>query len=254
MNDMHRILQQSSNELLINVMSYSLVRNITIKSSENELCNFFGVNTLPADISDYLNLRKHSSVALSMPLMQDLMKREDNIIELYKSQIKLGTSNVYTLSKRIHSQINNNIYFHLVFVTRDRKGLIEMKKTMVQFEELRTKAENNYIIQNQLDTSHFQDDLFSDNNRHNSYGYKEFVQDFMLHFNKKDNVTYAKVIDFFLQYSPLPFESNDEKSISDYTKTLFSTSKNSIKTIAMLQRWQKDCMQWATPGMRMSSN
>ncbi|KHL96797.1 hypothetical protein QW71_05225 [Paenibacillus sp. IHB B 3415] len=230
MNDMHRIIQQPSNELLINVMSYSLVRNITIKSSENELCKFFGVNTLPTDISKYLNLRRNSSDSLSLPLMQDLLKLEDNIIELYKTQIKSGTSNVYTLSKRIHSQINNNIYFHLVFVTRDRKGLIEMKKSMVQFEDLRTKAENHYIIQNQLNASTFQDDLFSDTNRHNSYGYKEFVQDFMLHFNKKEHVTYAKIIDFYLQYSPLPFESNDKKSISDYAKTLFSTNKNLIKT------------------------
>lgn len=40
MNDIHRIVKQPSNELLINVMSYSLVRNITIKSSEIELCKF----------------------------------------------------------------------------------------------------------------------------------------------------------------------------------------------------------------------
>lgn len=180
MTDMHRILQQQSNELLINVMSYSLVRNLPIKSSKKELCNFFGVSTLPLDISEYLRLKNLNIDTPSNITMKDLLKLEDDIIELYKTQVKSCGSNVYTLSKRIHSQINNNIYFHLVFVTRNRKGLIEMKKSMVQFEELRIKAEDTYVAQHRIDTIHLQDDLFSDFNRHESYEYQNFVSDFLL--------------------------------------------------------------------------
>jgi three-Cys-motif partner protein len=241
MRDMHRILQQQSNELLINVMSYSLVRNLPIKSSEKELCNFFGVSTLPPDISEYLRLKNLNIDTPSNITMQDLLKLEDDIIELYKNQVKSCGSNVYTLSKRIHSQINNNIYFHLVFVTRNRKGLIEMKKSMVQFEELRIKAEDKYVAQHRIDTIHLQDDLFSDFNRHESYEYQNFVSDFFTHFNKKPNVTYAKIIDFYLQNSPLPFDSvKDDKSITHFTKTLFTTNKNLIKTTNKAFKDHKD--------------
>ncbi|WP_334078138.1 three-Cys-motif partner protein TcmP [Paenibacillus sanfengchensis] len=225
MNDMRKILSHPSNELLINVMSYSLVRNITIKSNEKELCKFFGVNYLPPNIPEYLNLQNQSDDTLPTPHLEKLLKLEDSIIEFYKNEIKSGNAATYALSKRIHSQINNNVYFHLVFVTRNRRGLIEMKKSMVQFEEKRKQAEDVYILQNQLNTDFFICDLFSDDNQLISYEYKDYVKDFMKHFNRKSNITYAQLIDFFLQHTPLPFESlKDEKSIYNFSKKLLSNT------------------------------
>lgn len=225
MRDMRKILQQPSNELLINVMSYSLVRNITIKSSEKELCKFFGVDKLPPNIPEYLSLKNQNDDTLPTPHLEKLLKLEDSIIEFYINEIKAGNPNIYALSKRIHSQINNNVYFHLVFVTRNRRGLIEMKKSMVQFEEKRKQAEDVYILQNQLNTEFFISDIFSDDNQLSSYEYKDYVKDFMKHFNKKPNMTYAQLIDFYLQHTPLPFDSaKDGKSIYNFSKKLLSNT------------------------------
>ncbi|WP_240417862.1 three-Cys-motif partner protein TcmP [Paenibacillus periandrae] len=218
MDDMQKILEQPSHELLINVMSYSIVRNVTIQSNEKELCKFFGVESLPATIPEYLKMASNNN---SKQQFGNLLKLEDSIVEFYKKQIKKGQSKVYTLSKRIHSQINNNIYFHLVFVSKNRKGLIEMKKSMVDFEKKRKQAEERYIISNQLGDYIFKNDLFSDDIIQSSYEYKDFVKDFLENFNKVPT-TYAEILDFYLQNTPLPFTSDSEKkSIYEFSKKLF---------------------------------
>ncbi|MCD1257641.1 three-Cys-motif partner protein TcmP [Paenibacillus athensensis] len=223
MENMQKIIEQPSHEILINVMSYSIVRNVTIQSNEKELCKFFGVDTLPPDIPEYLKLASKDPSS-SKQHFGNLLKLEDNIIEFYKKQIKKGQPGTYTLSKRIHSQINNNIYFHLVFVTRNRKGLIEMKKSMVEFEKKRKQAEDHYIIQNKLGGYIFNNDLFSDDIQQFSYEYRDFVGDFIDNFNKIPT-TYATIIDFYLQNTPLPFKSEeDNKSIYDFSKKLFSNN------------------------------
>ena len=141
MDDIRKILSERSHEVLINVMSYSLVRNYKIENNHEELCKFFGIDELPQNIKDYIIMASNDDVLVNKSSRNLFGKLEDDIIDLYIYNLKKNfDGQVYTLKKRIYSPLNPNVYFHLVFATRNRAGLVEMKNSMIAFESLRVQA------------------------------------------------------------------------------------------------------------------
>lgn len=241
MKDIVKIMRKQSHEVLINVMSYSLVRNLTIKKNHIELCNFFGIDEIPENIKDYIEIANDKDdPTKSKELSNKLMKLEDQIIYLYKKQLcKYFSVPLYTLSKRIHSQINSNIYFHLVFITKNRLGLSKMKDAMVNFELQKELVEKEYIEKYGLDNPSFLGDLFSDVISFHTYEYKHFKDDLLKEFgNSGPETTYGNIIDYFLQETPLPFRHKTGKSIYDFFKkfaqnnTGITTSSKSFSILA----------------------
>jgi three-Cys-motif partner protein len=230
MSDVKKIINTKSHEILINVMSYAVVRNLTIEKNHDELCKFFGLDELPDDIKKYVELASNEKTEESKPLSQQLMKLEDNIIELYKRQIKQNkVGKAYTLSKRIHSEINPNLYFHLVFVTSRREGLKEMKDAMVTFDSLRDRIEQEYIEKHGIKNRSIFGDLFSDQTMFDTYDYDSFLSDFKKQFLGTET-TYGKIIDYYLEHTPISFrDDHSGKGIYNYMKKLVSENKY-IKT------------------------
>jgi len=229
MADITKILSERSHEVLINVMSYSLVRNYRIQNNQIELCNFFGVDKLPQNIADYIKMASNNDVLINQTSRNMFEKLEDQIIDLYIHKLK-GQFNepVYALSKRIYSPLNPNVYFHLVFATRSRAGLVEMKDSMITFEPLRIKAEDAYHVSAKSVKALYAEDLFSESFNAKSYDYLAFVKEVLARFNNRET-TYGQIIDHFLQFSPLPFRDTDnQKSIYDFSVKLFK--KNSFVT------------------------
>lgn len=226
LQDIQKILAVKSHEVLINVMSYSLVRNYRIQNNHSELCKFFGVHEIPENIKEYIKLASNDKVLDTSNSRSLFKKLENDIIELYSQKLRQSFDHpVYILSKRIYSPINPNVYFHLVFTTKNRAGLIEMKNTMVTFESLRIKAEEDYIRTNSIQKNLPVDDLFSEAYSIATYDYIDFVREFMKIFNN-EKCTYGQVIDHFLQYTPLPFSDNEnQKSIADFCARLFEKNK-----------------------------
>lgn len=135
MTDIKKILSERSHEVLINVMSYSLVRNYRIQNNQDELCKFFGIDELPQNIKEYMRMASNDDVLVNQSSRSLFGKLEDSIIDLYIHNLKSSFNGpVYTLKKRIYSPLNPNVYFHLVFATRSRAGLVEMKNSMIAFE------------------------------------------------------------------------------------------------------------------------
>ncbi|WP_217597868.1 three-Cys-motif partner protein TcmP [Cohnella sp. GbtcB17] len=226
MADILKILSERSHEVLINVMSYSLVRNYRIHNNQEELSDFFGVDELPDNIIEYIRMASNDDVLSNQKSRGLFEKLEDQILDLYVLKLKSSFSEpMYTLKKRIYSPLNPNVYFHLVFATRSRAGLVEMKNTMVAFEGLRIKAEDNYHEATNSRKMLYVDDLFSESSSLKVYDYSDFVDGIIKHFNNIET-TYGKIVDYFLQYSPLTFRDiESQKSIYDYSTRLFK--KNS---------------------------
>lgn len=226
MNDIVKILNQRSHEVLINVMSYSLVRNVTIAENKDELCNFFGLKDVDEDIVNYIELAAQINDHETKSSNNKLLKLEDKIINLYIEQIRKNCGKkLYFLKKRIHSQIKPAVYFHLLFATGHRRGLQEMKDAMVKFELIREQIEDTYLKDNDVEEFSLFGDLFSERNEYVTYDYNQFIQDFIEQFNGK-KTNYAEIADHFLEKSPLPLRSSsDNKSIYDYMKKIINDVK-----------------------------
>ncbi|RZT15564.1 three-Cys-motif partner protein TcmP [Fictibacillus sp. BK138] len=236
MPKIQQILNQQSHEILINVMSYSLVRNHNIKNNQLPLKEFFGLNELNEDISEYLEIATENNITTLQT--KNLLQLEDKIIELYKSQLKKNSGEeLFVLSKRIFSKLNPNVYFHLVFATKNLEGLRQMKESMVDFEQLKITAEDKYIRNYQLGGITVENDLFSDDVQSSSYEYRDFLNDFLSQFNNK-KTSYFEFVKFYLEETPLPFRSDVDKSIYNFMKRLsktksltFLSQNNTISTI-----------------------
>ncbi|MEB3103541.1 three-Cys-motif partner protein TcmP, partial [Ferviditalea candida] len=231
MADITKILSERAHEVLINVMSYSLVRNYRIQNNQVELCNFFGIDKLPPNIVDYIKMATSDDVLKNQTSRSVFEKLEDQIIDLYVHKLKSQFNEpVYALKKRIYSPLNPNVYFHLVFATRSRAGLIEMKDSMIAFEPLRIQAEDAYHASTKSIKALYADDLFSESTNAKSYDYMAFIEEVIVHFNNRV-ITYGQVIDHFLQFSPLPFRDGaNQKSVYDFSVRLFK--KNSFITVS----------------------
>lgn len=158
---------------------------------------------------------ENKDIFMSSNIFENL---ESSIVNLFKDQLhrKFQNDKIYSLSKRIYSSINPTQYFHLVFVTRRREGLVAMKDTMVKYESLKLAIESKFIARNDSKKAII-DDLFSTGFQLTSYTYKDFVCDYMARFNNGAHC-FSNIVDYFLQASPLPFRDADKcgKSIYDY--------------------------------------
>lgn len=225
MKDVRKILSHQSHEVLINAMTYSIVRNSNIDSSQEDLYRFFDIEKIDKNISEYLKLTQSQSFeSISDNNLNNFKKLEEEIIEFYKKQLKKDTQNqIYTLSRRIFSKINYKVYFHLVFATSNRAGLVEMKKAMVDFEKSKYSIEEKYLKNNNMENFSYIEDIFSEQTEYQTYDYSHFFEDFINNFNNKQT-TYGQIIDYFLENSPLPFRDNlTKKSIYDYCIELFNS-------------------------------
>lgn len=112
MDDIHKISSGRSHEVLINVVSYSLVKNYRIENNHEELCRFFGSPKLPQNIIEYIRMASKDDVLSNQITRGIFEKLEDQIIDLYIFNLKqVFTETVYTLKKRIYSPLNPNVYF-----------------------------------------------------------------------------------------------------------------------------------------------
>lgn len=115
--------------------------------------------------------------------------------------------------------------FHLVFATKSRAGIIEIKNKMVAFKELRNNAEDEYHTATNSKKTLYVDDLFSEAIWLTQYDYSQFIAEIIRQFNHKVT-TYGAIIDYFLQQSPLPFrDSENQKSIYDSSILLFKKNR-----------------------------
>lgn len=226
MDDIVKIVNQRSHEVLINVMSYSIVRNTPIENNREQLLKFFGLNNVNCSIKEYIELVAKISEQETKKHNSQLLKLEDKIINLYIEQIrKKSNRQLYFLKKRIHSQVNPQIYFHLLFVTGHPRGLLEMKDAMVNYENLRDDEEEKYIMENGVEKISIFGDLFSEKNEYQLYNYDTFVNDFKRHFNNK-TTSYAEIVLYFLEHSPIPFNSKyNDKTIYSYIKRIVNEAK-----------------------------
>lgn len=220
MDDIQNILLNPSHEVLVNVMTRSVGRNLSIENNHTEIKKFFGLNELPSNILEYLRISNtpNKDVFMNDNIFENL---ENDIVNLFKEQLhrRFQNDKIYTLSKRIYSKINPTQYFHLVFATRRREGLVAMKQSMADYESLKIQIENDFGIKNA-----FMEDLFTTDNQLAVYNYTNFTSDFITEFNN-NTVPFSEIVDYYLQATPLPFRDNEnsKKSIYDYFQKLIGT-------------------------------
>ena len=90
------------------------------------------------------------------------------------------------------------------------------------------QAENDYLATTNSKKALYSDDLFSEAYSLKTYDFSNFVSEIIKVFNHKA-ITYGRIIDHFLEHSPLPFRDMDKKrSIYDYWIQLYK--KNSFIT------------------------
>ncbi|MGN7479726.1 three-Cys-motif partner protein TcmP [Solibacillus silvestris] len=221
MKTLAEIMQNKSHELLINVMSYSLVRNIKIDKSKDSLCEFFGIETLTEDLINYVELGANEQTDFYSDF--DL-KLEDKIIAFYKQQFRKACSEeIFLLSKRIHTKLNPNVYFHLVFITKDLQGLNAMKSAMITLDLETEHLEAAYAEENNQ-SKNIISDLFNDQIAYENYSYKNFLFDLYKHFPYK--ATLKEIATFFLENTPLSYRfKDDSNSIYGYLQKLVNAKK-----------------------------
>lgn len=238
LNKIVEILNKQSHEVLINVMSYSLVRNLKIADSKRGLCEFFGIDSLTNDLHSYIDqIDKMDDVRVNNT---SLYKLEDKIIAFYKDQLKKKfNKELYVLSKRIHSKLNPNIYFHLVFASTNIKGLEKMKESFVDFEKTKYKIEDTYALNNNICIS-TELNMFDDFYEADTYGYRDFLYEIYKYFNNK-TTSYREIVAHFLENTPLPYKDNSNKNgIYHYikklekNKNLFSRSNGTISNLGKI--------------------
>lgn len=239
MDKIVQILHNQSHEVFINVMSYSLVRNLKVSQSHKGLCGFFGIDSLTDDLYTFINQidKTHNLSEFS----KNLYKLEDKIIAFYKDQLKKKYGKeLYVLSKRIYSKLNPNVYFHLVFASTNIKGLAKMKEAFVLFEQTKYKIEEEYAVSNNINKS-IELNFFDDFLEADTYEYKDFLYELKSHFNNKE-LNYKDIVVHFLENSPLPYRDKNSKGIYDFIKKIeknkkcFNRSKGTIADLSKIDK------------------
>ena len=127
MDNLHPILQRPKGEVMINFMFDPINRFLNFQSSANEesLDRFFGT-------------REWRSI-------RDKPERESALVNLYVEQVRATGSFPYATSTRILKPLQERTYFHLVYATRNPKGVEKFrdveKKTVPEQQSVREKAQ-----------------------------------------------------------------------------------------------------------------
>lgn len=234
MEKIKNILELQSHEVLINVMSYSLVRNIKNEKTAKSLSTFFGIDSLTNDLYSFIQKTK---IVDHFYMDAEIMKLEEKIVNFYIKQLKNKLNNkIYVLKKRISSQLNPNVYFHLLFATSKVHGLSEMKYVLNDFDANKSEIEKEYSKKFGLKISSKNYSIFDDEFIEKTYDYNDFLRDLMLNFNNT-STSFEDIVIFFLENTPLRFKSNDENSIYGFIKKLekeknyFSRSKGALSSL-----------------------
>lgn len=236
MQDIVQILSHRSHEVIINVMNRAIGRNLSIINNHDEIKDFFGIDQIPENIYKYIKISQNDS---SLPQTnQELENLENSIVSLFKNQVRkiVKSNDLYLLSHRIYSSLNPNQYFHLVFITKRREGLIAMKESIVSYESRKPKIEDEFRYKNKRSTLVI-DDFFSTSYQLNNYTYRDFRATFIDNFNKK-TCSFETIVDFYLQHTPISFRDplGGSKSIYDFFKILnksglITVSENSLANV-----------------------
>lgn len=130
MEQIASLLQHRAGEVMVNFM-YDFVNrfiNFPEISNERSLDRFFGTNA-------WRDIRNASD-------------REAASLECYKEQIRRIGGYSYVTSTRILKPLSDRAYFHLVYATRNPKGIIEFrrveKQTISEQDAVRTAAQREH--------------------------------------------------------------------------------------------------------------
>jgi three-Cys-motif partner protein len=110
MNNILPILQHQPGEVMVNFMYDFVNRFINYPDPVNEqsLDEFFGT-------SDWRQIRNTTD-------------REDASVDLYQTQLRAAGGYAYATSTRILKPLHDRAYFHLIYATRNPKGILEFRE------------------------------------------------------------------------------------------------------------------------------
>jgi len=127
MDNLRPILQRNHGEVMINFMYDSINRFLNYKSKSNEksLDRCFGTGSWRA--------------------IREVPDRESAMVNLYEEQVRVTGGFPYVTSTRILKPLHERAYFHLIYATRNPKGVekfrdVEQKVVAVQ-EKVRATAQ-----------------------------------------------------------------------------------------------------------------
>ncbi|NOG73373.1 three-Cys-motif partner protein TcmP [Roseicella sp. DB1501] len=101
------LLRHSHAEVLVNVMTYSIVRHATQSDTQDSFAEFFGGGDWRSELDTMLRS----------------MGREDAILQLYLSRLRKFGSFKYVGTTRIRDPDKARTYFHLAYGTRHHAGM-----------------------------------------------------------------------------------------------------------------------------------
>jgi three-Cys-motif partner protein len=110
MDNLRPILQRRQGEVMINFMYDAINRFLSFKSpsNENSLDRCFGTPTWRA--------------------IREAPDRESAAVDLYMQQVRSVGDFAYVTSSRILKPLSERAYFHLIYATRNPKGVVEFRK------------------------------------------------------------------------------------------------------------------------------
>ena len=130
MNNITPMLRHHPGEVMVNFM-YDFVNrfiNFPDPATEQSLEQFFGT-------TDWRTIR-------------DAVDREAASLELYKEQLRNAGNFAYVTSTRILKPLHDRAYFHLVYATRNPKGIIKFrdveKQTVKEQDKVRETAQREH--------------------------------------------------------------------------------------------------------------
>jgi three-Cys-motif partner protein len=130
MDNLRPILQRAKGEVMINFMYDPINRFLSFQSATNEesLDRCFGT-------ADWR-------------LVRDRSDRESTLVTLYVEQVRAAGGFDYATSSRILKPLQDRAYFHLVYATRNPKGIEKFrdveKKVVTEQEAVRRRAQREH--------------------------------------------------------------------------------------------------------------
>ena len=130
MDNLQPILKRGNGEIMINFMYDSINRFLSFQNASNEdsLDRCFGTP----------NWR----------LIRDVPDRESALVNLYMEQVRVTGGFPYVTSSRILKPLHDRAYFHLIYATRNPKGMEEFRnverKVVAMQENVRATAQREH--------------------------------------------------------------------------------------------------------------
>lgn len=123
-------LLKSKGEILINFMINDINRFFKSERADNESLN--------ESLSDLFG--GDGRVEEFQTAIKNGFSREEAIVEVYKSRLKIAGCFDFVISTRILNPNEDRTYFHLIYATRHLKGLLEFRKVEQRLYSVQNKV------------------------------------------------------------------------------------------------------------------